>query len=744
MKMFGVVLSLAWLLLCRCKQGNSNNLSTLTILSLLPYPDPQGRDDFQPAWGDGPAVYLAADLAVDLINKRSDILSGHKLELIQGDSGCNEVSKASTALVENLFYKSKTVLGIIGPGCSTAGLAVSKIISTNHRSISIPTIHLGGSHLFLTEREMFPLSFSMLDVTNTSVNAILALMQHNGWSRFSILYDESHLYYASIVERIRRSRVEGLTIPNAAVVQKDHIPFGEVRDSENRIIMLLVGENMFSRVLCIALRSGLMYPTYQWVFLNRMLSDFRPVNTTYGGKRTSCNLGEILTAAEQSIFLTYHDSSNSLKREPTTIGLTRKQFKRQYTERIRRYNRRNNANMEPNFWATFYFDAAWAFGLALNNSEEELRSLGLRLAEFEYGKHQVTDIIKKQILQLSFEGVSGRIEFDRTSGFISRGKDILQLRHGELQVMLYFNGSDLVALRHNAKLVVIEDNFDNFGTLMKVPVPVITLCVIATVAILIILASFHYISIAYRSFPSLKASNLRIIQMAYVGSYLIVAGIVCESVGATLNSREKQCELVQSSLVLGFCGMTLIFSTICVRTWRLYRIFIHFNNPGRFISDRALFFFVCFCLSLELPVVLIWAFADPIYPVSVRNISMNTIQIRCTSETLKLWFSCLLSYNSLLLLLSCYFGLRSYKVSPKAFKSSSVLILAYLLSIEIPLGVGVYFLLPERNDPLQKYLAINVTLLVYIALCLGLLFLPPILPLLKSDRRKHYNSLKCY
>ena len=91
---------------------------------------------------------LAAKLAVEIINNRSDILHGYTLELLRGDSGCNVVSKASTSLVENLFYKGKQVVGIIGPGCSTAGLFVSNIISTNHRGISIPTIHLGGSPVF--------------------------------------------------------------------------------------------------------------------------------------------------------------------------------------------------------------------------------------------------------------------------------------------------------------------------------------------------------------------------------------------------------------------------------------------------------------------------------------------------------------------------------------------------------------------------------------------------------------------
>ena len=35
-------------------------------------------------------------------------------------------------------------------------------------------------------------------------------------------------------------------------------------------------------------------------------------------------------------------------------------------------------------------------------------------------------------------------------------------------------------------------------------------------------------------------------------------------------------------------GYSLIFGTVCGKAWRLYRIFIHFNRPGRLISNPIL------------------------------------------------------------------------------------------------------------------------------------------------------------
>lgn len=733
-----------WLLLSLYREVHSASPpanSTIYLLSLLPYPDPDGRSALQPFWDEGPTLYLAAELAVELINNNPDILNGYTLELLQGDSGCNIVSKASNALVENLFRDNRQVLGIIGPGCSDSGLLVSKVVSTDKRDISIPTLHLGGSPLF-AKRKKFPYSFSMVDFTDTFANTIIALMGQNNWKNVIVLYDESLIYYTTTLEYFQRNLQSGAAIPVASLVYESHVPFRNIRNSQNRVILLLVGQNLFSRILCLAFRNGFVYPTYQWVFMNQVLDDLRPVSTTYDGIQVNCSLQEMQEAGKQSIFLQYHFEPLDL-RKPTDTGLSHKQFEKKYRKMIKRYNRRTHSTLQiqPNFlWAAVYFDTAWAMALALNNSVEELKSRGLDLAQFRYGQNQVTDIVRKQLVELSFEGISGRIKFNTTTGFVSRGINVFQLRNNELKLVMYFNGTNLLQLS-KTKLQAIEDNFDNYGTISKVPTGVSSLFMVITMLILILLASFQCISIVYRDSPSVKASSLRLIHMAYLGCYLIVAGVVCASVATLYNSHpERKCEIVQADFLLVFCGMTLIFVTIYVRTWRLYRIFVHFTDPGILISDKVLFSFVCLCLVVELPALLAWGFADPIRPETVQSSSLEFIRIKCTSESLRTWFLSLFSYNATFLLLSCYYALRCNKIYQKDFKSNVILILAYLVTIELTMGVCIYFLLPQTDNPLPNYLTINVTLLLYTVSCWIFLFLPPILPLFQCADRKWHST----
>ena len=706
---------------------------TLYLLSFLPYPaDLDIENSAQPVWSEGPSVYLAANLAVELINNNSDILSDYTLELIQGRGGCNIVSRTSIALTKHVFHdEGKQVLGILGPGCSASGLFVSGVVGSNQSEVPRLTVHLGSSQHF-SNRSAYPYSFSMLASANTVARAITELMQNNNWKDIIVLYDESQIYFVTLLEQIEQSLNVGrnstnLNIPIASLVYENYIPFSDIRRSQKRIVLLMVGSDLFSRILCVSFRKGLSYPTYQWVFVTRVVQDLRPVNIVYEGVPMTCQLEELLDIATQSIFVLDHFEPLNVTK-PTVSGLTYEKFMSRYECLI---SSQKKSRLQSSFWGTVYFDATWAMALALNNSIEELKSRNLDLSQLEHKQsvHLFTDIMREQLLQLSFEGVSGTIKFNDTTGFVSRGVDIEQLKERKLKRVMHFNGTHLLQT-NEATLKFIKDNFDKF---LDVPIWVTVLVLTITILISVLLVSLQSSSIVHRHAPSVKASSLKILHAAYIGSYLTIVSIVCESIATFLSShRERKCHLEQASIAMVFLGMTLIFATICVRTWRLYCIFVHFVNPGIFVSDKALFMFISLCVVLELPVILAWCIVDPIKPTIVRNLDLEVGRIYCTSEYSYVWALSLLVYNIALLIVSCYFALRCNRINRKDFKSNSILNLAYILTIELAIGICIYFLSPQTHNPLPQYLAKNVTLLVYVFSCCALLFLSPVLPLLKS------------
>lgn len=715
---------------------------TLYLVSLLPYPadgqsDEAGGSVVELVWNQGPGVYLAGELAVELINNESDILSGYTLELIRGDGGCQVVSTTTVEFTKTLFYNGgRHALGMMGPACSAAGLFVSKAISTNEKDISLVSLHLGGSPLF-ARRSYYPYSFSMLAHPHILALSLVELMKFNDWRNVIVLYDESQILFTTLLEHFQQVIGEDAHIPVASLIYDNYIPFNDISKSEKRIILLLVGSNLLSRMLCVSFSQGFTYPRYQWIFASAVLDELTSVSTFYEGMPVTCQLEDLLENAKESIFIQYQLKPLDQTKH-TYFGLNYSQFLQRYEDHVNNYNYHTNSSILPSEWGTAYFDAMWAMALALNYSIDELRSQNIEIAEFMYGQNHITDLIRKHLLQLSFEGVSGKVHFNNTSGFVRRGIDIKQLKEGKLKPMMVFNGTHLQ--QTGTGFETIEDNFDNYGTFSEVPVWVTVPFILITLLLATLLIVLHCYNIALRHTASVKASSLKILHVAYVGCYLTTIVIIFDSIATFLdNHRKRKCQLEQVSFSVLYFAMTLIFSTIFVRTWRLYRIFVHFIDPGVFISNKALFLFIFLCLTFELPMIVGWYITDPIQPTIIKNFDLKQRRIYCTSETFITWFLVLLAYNAILLLVSCYFALRCNKISQKDFKSNSILNLAYVLTIELTVGISIYILIPRSHNPLPEYVIKNMTLLLYVASCCLMLFLPPIFT--DKRRRSVYRSM---
>ena len=79
------------------------------------------------------SLNIAAELAVDLFNNRSDILPGYKLELLKREGGFNHM-----LFFQDLLHTNKKVVGIVGPGCTESSYAVGfQIAKSNLSMISV-------------------------------------------------------------------------------------------------------------------------------------------------------------------------------------------------------------------------------------------------------------------------------------------------------------------------------------------------------------------------------------------------------------------------------------------------------------------------------------------------------------------------------------------------------------------------------------------------------------------------------
>jgi len=109
-------------------QDYSSNKTALYILALLPYSNASPCRWYH-SWDKGAGILPAAELAIEHINKKSDVLRLYQLHLISGDSGCNVVSKTVVSFVKHVLSATQRVVGIVGPAVRLQALQYPHLLA---------------------------------------------------------------------------------------------------------------------------------------------------------------------------------------------------------------------------------------------------------------------------------------------------------------------------------------------------------------------------------------------------------------------------------------------------------------------------------------------------------------------------------------------------------------------------------------------------------------------------------------
>ena len=733
-----------------CKSNNS----TIYILSLLPYPDPEGRAALQPSWDEGPTLYLSEQLAVELINKNDALLCGYTLELLQGDSGCNIRSKANQAFFESVLYSepARSPLGIVGPGCSNSALTISAL--TGRRELSILTIHIAGS-LLLTNRTTYNYSFGTLDSTEVFVQAALALMRQNNWKPVGVLYDESRLYYASTVRRFEEElRSANLSYISWAVYDT-FIPLDVLVQDNIRVIFMFVGPDFLSRIFCLAHHLEILYPIYQFVIISRVTDEIQPLSFKYVNETLTCTESDIATVINGSLIIHYQLESDE---STTDIGLSHEEFLKIYKERISEYNKNSLSQIQTSFWAASFFDAVWSMALALNSSTNLINSAG-----HVYGS-ELADILKANLLEQDFKGLSGRIMYNHSSGYVIRNVNVYQIdSNRQMNLIAYYAklNDTIVLTSTNGKF--ISATFRTESTIVAVSLTIGGIFLSVVVLSFIVTLTLHILTIIYHNQKSVKASSTKLSHIAFFGCYsLAFAGFInfiVECLSGII-SASAECHLFHVLNAVSMIGGTLLFGPICARTWRLYRIYVHFKNPGRFISDWFLLSIVLVLSTLNLVVMILSATIEPFRPenttdpyfhkvldsegVTQEIILMKRITVECFQDSYFIWFGLSSLFPVSLMVFSFWLAVFTRSIPHKDFQTQSIMLLVYLLSGFLTTGLLLYFVIDIN---ILQFVALNVILSLSVLFSCLLLFLPPLYPILKIHKQiksLHNVCFKCH
>ena len=724
----------------------------LYLLTILPYPS--DNPALQPSWSQGTNILPAAYLAVDMINNRSDILSGYTLDLINSDGGCDFANNARVSFVRHIIAErgQKPVVGIIGPGCSTSTLAVSP--NNGHPQIALPNMHIAGSPL-LEDRTKFGYSFGILGSSYGFVNATVALMNKGNWRRIAVLYDEERAFFLSTYQVLERDLVQyipDVKLAFTSAVYETYLPVNEIDAIGIRVIFVLAGPEFARKLLCLAWHSQLVFPRYQWILHGREPLEFEgEISFVYLEKKYVCS-GEVFKKAlDRVLFVNYqlerHDKA------VTKSGLTYDEYLTLYSERVEQYNRGEasykalgdpSVNATKNRYTSLVFDAIWALALAMGKVQHliNLTSYGLELGQTEHA-----NTIRDVLYSHNFDGVSGHICFVDSNGFTGRTMEVVQV-FGKTYISIGNVTDQELTLDSAPELVHNEFQQEGLQLVHPAYAAILSLITVTIIALVIVL---HIISIVYREYPSIKAQSPKLNQITYVGAYMFATGtllsILYKTIALDTVSYGNICQAIWPWLFS--ISFTVFFVPICARTWRLYRIFTHYLHPGPFISEPVLFTVVAIFVAIDVLLAIIWTAVDPFVGEEIKtDFDENgdfAIRLGCNCDYVIIWYALVYLIKIFLLIVTVAFSLLTRSIVNSPFSTSSLRVFVYIFALVWILGLILYYF----TSYLYLNIYIDYTILalmcnIFLLLSLLFVFFPPTYPLLKKKLQPTMKTGKYY
>ena len=705
----------------------------------------------------GNQALLVAESAVRDINNSSDLLPAHQLHLLREESGCdNSFSFAPYQMAQVLHEElsdreeeGTVLVGVIGPTCSRSALLLGYLLRQS--LVTLPNIHLATSSRLENHAE-YPNSFGIAGSSSWLLRTAIELARVYNWSVVSVLYDESGLYHSSALYNLEEELRENITVNEyfMSAVHPSYTPLAELK-RESRIVFLFTSEEFLRRVLCMGYHVDLVFPAYQYVLARGSSHTLLRESVSYvsenqGHANLSCSVEELAIALSGALLLNFHHTpAQPYNRNDEILTLPISLRSEQ------QYLAATNPSLP------FYYDAIWLLALALNASAEG----GLDRPSLE--------VIQRELFEVEFMGASGHVQFSNVRGFAKRNVSVHQYTERGLTLLSTYDtvNSRLVVETTAAEILPARIR-ENRVVRTILPRALEYISIILTSLLLLFLVTLHILVLVYRNRKTMKASSVKVLQLAFMGSYMLVLSVFSHilidsfSESYMIVARCHLWHVLNTSLAV---GLALISSTLCVRTWRLYRIFVYFKNPGKCLSDRALVVVSLLCSSVIALIGLLWFLIDPVSPVlfdfvgklSILKHSNNTVSgveitldVHCLSVSSFLLWLLLQHLSNLFFMLAL--GVLVYltrNITQKDFSTVGILHLNYIMVCGGLLLMYVYTVLlfspdSDVNRPIRFTIFVAMLNLINVSVCL-LLYLPPLLPVLKtklgdSHGRRFFSS----
>ena len=723
----------------QCTPGTKSQI--LRLLTLLPNRHSRRCSAAAAANADYTQVLAAMKLAIEHINS-SNLLPCHTLELLHKESGCDEVTETAVGLASGLFpsinesQENKQVVGIIGPTDILDSVFVSSI--TNRPHLRTVVLHGAGSSI-LANRTVFPNSLGILGSVQSLVDLSMALMKKSRWHNIAVLYESSNWFYRTLKEQFIAS-IGNTSILYISGVTPNFYPIHDIPTSKARIVFLFVSPKHSRKIMCLAYYTNIVYPSYQWILMGQQLTNIvdKYAKVNYQGAEITCSPTTLSTVALEKVFtVNYQSSMTDVHNKHTFTNLSLSEFQDLYHDRVAVYNYTNDELIN---WDYIMYDAVWTWAVILDKllASKEHQT-------FTYTNKQWIKEILEELYSVDFQGVSGHISFNTSNGFLNRQVNLFFVSGGtENHVATYTNNGTIVT-----DSLQNTETVSDIITIVGLPhKSIVGFFLTITCTVFVAVTLLHTLTLLYRHSQHIKATSPKLIQVAFLGEYIFIMAMLLYNIQRikVYSSREGTiiCQLLWVwSLPLCF---TLKMGIVIVRTWRIYRIFKHYLNPGRFISNSALLTILLILVTIDILYAVIWTAVDPMHLEFVEYVVKNGptnelfVDQSCVAKYRYAWLGIGFTYKIILLVVMIVLSILTRNIPNRTFATTSLRVFAYLFSAVFIVGFCVYyfFLLfnPSAHASIADYIALCVVFNILVLIFLVFVVIPPIFPVLQNALKK--------
>uniref|UniRef100_A0A8C5QMN7 Gamma-aminobutyric acid type B receptor subunit 1 n=1 Tax=Leptobrachium leishanense TaxID=445787 RepID=A0A8C5QMN7_9ANUR len=657
---------------CQVRRSDSSRKRALHVGALFP---------MSGGWPGGQACHPAAQMALEDVNNRRDILPEYELRLIHHDS--------------QLSY--------------------------------------GSSSPALSNRQRFPTFFRTHPSATLHNPTRVQLFKKWGWTKIATIQQTTEVFTSTLDDLEERVKEAGIEITfRQSFFSDPTVPVKNLKRQDARIIVGLFYETEARKVFCEVYKERLFGKKYVWFLIGWYADNwFKTPDPAI-----NCTIEEMTRAVEG------HVTTEIVMLNPENTrgisNMTSQEFMEKLEMRLGTHPEETGGLQE----APLAYDAIWALALALNKTAHELSKKGLRLEDFNYNNNVISQEIYRAMNSSSFDGVSGHVVFD-ASGSRMAWTLIEQLQGGIYKKIGYYDSTkDNLSWYNNDKWIGGSPPADHTKVIITFRYVsqklFISVSVLAGLGILL-----GFVCLSFNIYNShvryIQNSQPHLNNVTAAGCILALAAVFPLGLDGHHIETWHFPLVCQARLWLLGLGFSLAYGSMFTKIWWIHTAFTKKDDKkerrkqSQTLEPWKLYTTVSLLLGLDVVTLGIWQIVDPLQrsieeftkeePRGDLDVLILPQLEHCSSLKMNTWLGIVYGSKGLLLLLGIFLAYETKSVSTEKINDHRAVGMAiYNVAVLCLITAPVTMILSSQQDASFAFSSLAIVFSAYITLVV--LFVP--------------------